>query len=158
MIEFNYQKEFEFNNSNDISSWLSEAIRDESYKEDAINYIFCDDEYLLELNVKHLEHNTLTDIITFDYNLGKLISSDIFISIDRVLENSVKYAVKFDDELNRVMIHVVIKTRPKRRSYLCEKKRIITYLCGLLNNVTRYVLDIMNNKLFIKLIHLRDYK
>ena len=127
MIEFNYQKEFEFNNSNDISSWLSEAIRDESYKEDAINYIFCDDEYLLELNVKHLEHNTLTDIITFDYNLGRLISSDIFISIDRVLENSVKYAVKFDDELNRVMIHGILhlcgyKDRTKEEKLLMREK------------------------------------
>ncbi|QCX40934.1 rRNA maturation RNase YbeY [Aureibaculum algae] len=127
MIEFNYQKEFEFNNSNDISNWLSEAIREESYKEDAINYIFCDDEYLLELNVKHLEHNTLTDIITFDYNLGKLISSDIFISIDRVLENSVKYAVKFDDELNRVMIHGILhlcgyKDKTKEEKLLMREK------------------------------------
>ncbi|WP_117880155.1 rRNA maturation RNase YbeY [Aureibaculum luteum] len=127
MIEFNYQKEFEIINSNDISSWLSDAIRDESYKEDAINYIFCDDEYLLELNVKHLEHNTLTDIITFDYNLGKLISSDIFISIDRVLENSVKFAVNFDDELNRVMIHGILhlcgyKDKTKEEKLLMREK------------------------------------
>ncbi|MBJ2174130.1 rRNA maturation RNase YbeY [Aureibaculum sp. A20] len=127
MIEFNYQKEFEFNNSNDISGWLSGAIKDENYKEDAINYIFCDDIYLLELNVKHLEHNTLTDIITFDYNLGKLISSDIFISVDRVLENSVKYAVNFDDELNRVMIHGILhlcgyKDKTKEEKLLMREK------------------------------------
>ena len=127
MIEFNYQKEFEFNNTNDISFWLSEAIAAENYKEDAINYIFCDDEYVLKLNVKHLEHNTLTDIITFDYNLGKLISSDIFISIDRVLENSEKFAVDFIDELHRVMIHGILhlcgyKDKTKEEKVLMRKK------------------------------------
>ncbi|MDY7394682.1 rRNA maturation RNase YbeY [Aureibaculum sp. 2210JD6-5] len=108
MIEYNYQKEFEFGDKNAVSNWISDTIAAESHKEDAINYIFCDDSYLLELNVKHLKHNTLTDIITFNYNLGKVISADIFISIDRIIENANKFEVTFNDELHRVMIHGIL--------------------------------------------------
>ncbi|MCL4142647.1 UNVERIFIED_CONTAM: hypothetical protein GTU68_061415 [Idotea baltica] len=108
MIEYSYQKEFVFNNQNSISNWLSAVIVAENYKEDTINYIFCDDNYLFELNVKHLKHNTLTDIITFNYNLGKTISTDIFISIDRVVENAQKFDVDFENELHRVMIHGIL--------------------------------------------------
>ncbi len=108
MIAFNYETEFLLNNSRQIIDWISQSIENESYKEDEINYIFCNDEYLTELNTKYLNHNTLTDIISFDYTLGKLISGDIFISIDRVKENATKFKVSFSDELHRVMIHGIL--------------------------------------------------
>ncbi len=73
-----------------------------------INYIFCSDRYLLVLNREFLNHNTLTDILTFDYSVGKSISGEIYISTERVQENSVKYKSLFSEELRRVMIHGVL--------------------------------------------------
>lgn len=74
-----------------------------------INYIFCDDEYLLQLNKKYLNHDTLTDIITFDNTVIKgFVESDIFISVERVAENAKKFDKTFDNELQRVMIHGVL--------------------------------------------------
>jgi len=108
MIEFNFQKEFTFIDQDKLSDWISTTIVSEEHKEGDLNYIFCTDDYLLELNIKHLKHNTLTDIITFDYSLSKLISGDIFISIDRVLENASTYNTSFEDELHRVMIHGIL--------------------------------------------------
>ncbi len=69
------------------------------------SYIFCSDDYLLDINKKHLEHDYYTDVITFDYCEEKKISGDIFISIDRVEENSKKYNVSFDNELLRIIFH-----------------------------------------------------
>lgn len=127
MIEYNYQKEFKFINQSKISNWLSETISAEQHKEDTINYVFCNDDYLLELNLKHLNHNTLTDIITFNYNLGRSISADIFISIDRILENAEKFNVSFQDELHRVMIHGILhlcgyNDKTKEEKSLMRKK------------------------------------
>ncbi len=108
MIEYNFLNEFELTKQNDIGNWISATIVEEKYKVGTINYIFCDDNYLSEMNVKHLKHNTLTDIITFNYNLGKLISADVFISTDRVSENAKKYGVSVEDELHRVMVHGIL--------------------------------------------------
>ena len=108
MIVFNNEIEFDLENSDKVSQWISSSIIDEGFKEGELNYIFCSDKYLLELNIKHLNHNTLTDIISFDYTMGKLISGDIFISVDRVKENAKLFDVSFDDELHRVMIHGVL--------------------------------------------------
>ncbi len=108
MIEFNFQKKFTFNYQDLLSDWISRAIVSEKHKEGDLNYIFCSDDYLLELNIKHLKHNTLTDIITFDYSLSKLINGDIFISIDRVRENATIYNISFEEELHRVMIHGIL--------------------------------------------------
>jgi len=105
MIAFNYETEFLLKNHENLIDWIIKSIDNEHYRIDDINYIFCDDEYLSELNIKHLKHNTLTDIISFDYTIGKLISGDIFISIERVEENAKKFKVSFDDELHRVMMH-----------------------------------------------------
>ncbi len=82
-------------------SWISKAILNEKY-------IFCDDNYLSEMNVKYLNHNTLTDIISFDYTIGKIISGDIFISVERVKENAILYNTTFTDELHRVLIHGIL--------------------------------------------------
>lgn len=108
MIEYNYQMPFEFICQDKVSRWISESIQTENHNEEEVNYIFCSDAYLQKLNVKHLSHNTLTDIITFDYNLGRAISADIFISIERIDENANKFGVTFNDELHRVMIHGIL--------------------------------------------------
>ena len=108
MILFNYETDFKLTNEEAIQKWISECIETRGFSEGELNYIFCDDEYLLKLNVEFLEHDTLTDIISFDYTLGKLISGDIFISIERVLENANLFTQTFDNELNRVIIHGVL--------------------------------------------------
>jgi len=91
-----------------VKNWIVKAILNENLKEGEVNYIFCDDNYLSELNIKYLKHNTLTDIISFDYTIGKIISGDIFISIERVKENAELFNTKYVDELHRVMIHGVL--------------------------------------------------
>ncbi len=108
MIEFNYETDFKLENAELIQNWISNCIASYGFNEGELNYIFCDDDYLLKLNVEFLEHDTLTDIISFDYTMGKLISGDIFISVERVRENAKIFNQTFDNELNRVMIHGVL--------------------------------------------------
>ena len=108
MIQFNYETDFLIENEERLASWISEVITSEGFKEDEINYIFCDDEYLFELNVEFLDHDTLTDIISFDYSIGKIIQGDIFISIERVRENASDFNVSFLEELHRVMVHGIL--------------------------------------------------
>lgn len=108
MIQFNYETEFSVENEERLAAWISEVIASEGFKEDEINYIFCDDEYLFKLNVEFLDHDTLTDIISFDYSIGKIIQGDIFISIERVRENANDFDVEFLDELHRVMVHGIL--------------------------------------------------
>jgi rRNA maturation RNase YbeY len=108
MISFNYETDFNFDNEEKLSNWISSVIRSEGFNEGEINYIYCDDEYLLKLNMEFLNHNTLTDIISFDYTIGSTIHGDIYISIERVLDNANEYNVEFLDELSRVMLHGVL--------------------------------------------------
>ena len=108
MIEFNYETDFELTNPVDTSNWIIYVIKEEGFKLGDINYIFCDDDYLLKLNVEFLNHDTLTDIISFDNTLGKLVNGDIFISIDRVQDNARTFDTSFINELHRVMIHGVL--------------------------------------------------
>ncbi|GGF64009.1 rRNA maturation RNase YbeY [Wenyingzhuangia marina] len=108
MIAFNYETDFELVNEKKYSNWISNSIVNEGFEEGEINYIFCDDEYLHKLNVEFLNHDTLTDVISFDYCMGKLISGDIFISIERVQDNAKDLGITFDEELPRVMIHGVL--------------------------------------------------
>lgn len=108
MITFNYETEFILQDEDKLSIWILSVIKSEGFKEGEINYIFCDDDYLLKLNKEFLKHNTLTDIISFDYSIGKQIHGDIYISIDRVMENSNKFKVEFLVELRRVMIHGIL--------------------------------------------------
>ena len=108
MISFNYETEFQLDNENQIIEWLSRVILSEKKKEGDINYIFCDDEYLVEINQQYLNHDTLTDIISFDYSVGNELHGDIFISIERVKENAVDFNVSLDEELKRVMVHGVL--------------------------------------------------
>lgn len=108
MISFNYETEFELPNENEIEKWLSEVIVSESKKEGDINYIFCDDEYLHEINVKYLDHDTLTDIISFDYSIGNELHGDIFVSVERVADNAKDFNVSFGEELKRVLAHGIL--------------------------------------------------
>lgn len=108
MIDFNYETDFLLEHELKVSAWISSVISQEHLKEGEINYVFCDDDYLHKLNVEFLNHDTLTDIISFDYTMGKLISGDIFISIERVKENAIEFGVGFFEELHRVIIHGIL--------------------------------------------------
>ena len=108
MISFNYELDFELENEALFESWISDIITSENKHQGEINYIFCVDEFLLELNQKHLNHDTLTDIISFDYSLGNEIHGDIYISIERVRENAADFKVSFEEELKRVMSHGIL--------------------------------------------------
>jgi len=108
MITFNKQVKVQISDEERIKCWIAEVIQSEKYNFEDINYIFCDDAYLLEKNIKYLKHNTLTDIISFDYSFGKKISGDIFISVERVKENATIYNTTFTDELHRVMVHGIL--------------------------------------------------
>lgn len=108
MISFNYETDFELSNEQAFEDWIAEVIESEDKTEGEINYIFCDDEYLLQKNIEFLNHDTLTDIISFDYTMGKLISGDIFISVERVKDNAADYNVSFEEELKRVMVHGIL--------------------------------------------------
>lgn len=108
MIEFHNEIEFVLQNQEEIQRWIKKVIISENKEMGEINYIFCSDEYLLERNIKYLDHNTLTDIITFNYCKGKVITSDIMISIDRLKENSTIFDNSFSEELHRVMIHGIL--------------------------------------------------
>lgn len=108
MISFNYETDFELSDETAISEWLSNVIISESKKEGDINYIFCDDEYLHKINVEYLDHDTLTDIISFDYSVGNELHGDIFVSVERVADNAKDFNVSFDEELKRVLVHGIL--------------------------------------------------
>lgn len=108
MIDFHFEEvDFSFY-KDQHTKWISEVITSEGKEEGEINYIFCDDNYLLALNKKFLNHDTLTDIITFDNSLGNLLSADIFISSERVADNAIDFKVTFEEELRRVLAHGVL--------------------------------------------------
>ncbi|WP_299883615.1 rRNA maturation RNase YbeY [uncultured Lacinutrix sp.] len=108
MINFNYESEFKLPNEFKISNWISTVIKTEKCKEDEINYVFCDDSYLHKINVEFLNHDTLTDIISFDYTVGKKLQGDIFISVERVIDNAKDFKVNFQTELHRVIVHGIL--------------------------------------------------
>lgn len=108
MISFNYENNFKLNNEAKVSEWISSVIVSEGCKEDEVNYVFCDDDYLYKLNVEFLNHDTLTDIISFDYSVGKTIQGDVFISTERVVDNAKDFEVDFIEELYRVVVHGVL--------------------------------------------------
>lgn len=108
MISFNYETDFELDNEAQYEDWISRIIESEGFDEGEINYIFCDDEYLHKINVEYLDHDTLTDIISFDYTVGNVLQGDIFISIERVQDNANDFSVSFEEELKRVLSHGVL--------------------------------------------------
>ncbi len=102
---FNENTSFRLRNKKSIRAWISDAVINEGKIPGEISVIFCNDSFLLDMNIRYLNHDTLTDIITFEYNEGLLISGDIFISIERVKENARLFSKSFNDELHRVIIH-----------------------------------------------------
>jgi rRNA maturation RNase YbeY len=91
-----------------IRQWIIEVSTLEGKKPGAINIVLANDSYVYDLNVKHLGHDTYTDIITFDYSEKEIINGDVFISMDRVKENARVLGVSFKDELHRVIIHGIL--------------------------------------------------
>ncbi len=108
MIRFNSETCFTLKNQKKLVKWIGDVILSEGFQVGEINYIFCDDSYLNKINQEFLNHDTFTDIISFDYTLGKEVGGDIFISIERVLENAEKFNEVFENELHRVMIHGIL--------------------------------------------------
>lgn len=108
MISFNYEIDFVLDNEAQYEDWINRIIASEGFEEGEINYIFCDDEYLHKINMEYLNHDTLTDIISFDYSEGNFLHGDIFVSIERVKENASEFNVSFNEELKRVLSHGVL--------------------------------------------------
>jgi rRNA maturation RNase YbeY len=108
MISFNYELDFKLEDEQLFSDWLSKVISSENKREGEINYIFCDDIYLVEINQQYLDHDTLTDIISFDYSVGNELHGDVFISVERVVENAKDFNVTFEEELRRVIVHGIL--------------------------------------------------
>jgi len=107
-INFYSENEFSLEETDRHAKWIEEVIASENMKLEEINYIFCDDEYMLKLNVEFLDHDTYTDIITFNNNVGRILQGDIFISTERVGENAETFNVDFKDELRRVLAHGIL--------------------------------------------------
>lgn len=108
MIEFTFIGKFHLDDQEKILDWVHFVLDEEGKDLGEINYIFCDDDYLHDINLKTLKHNTLTDIISFDYTIGTVVSGDIYISYERVRENASNLSIAFKDELHRVMIHGIL--------------------------------------------------
>ncbi|WP_037322104.1 rRNA maturation RNase YbeY [Salegentibacter sp. Hel_I_6] len=108
MINFYSENDFELEDENSFDKWIRNVISSEDKQLGEINYIFCDDDYLYKINLKFLEHDSYTDIISFDNSEGDELNGDIFISIDRVIDNANDFNVDFSEELKRVLIHGVL--------------------------------------------------
>lgn len=108
MIEYFSEIDFVLDDQGAVADWIEQVVEKEGKQTGEISFIFCSDNYLHDLNVKFLNHDTLTDIISFDNSLGDLVQGEIYISVDRVKENAVIYEATFNDELSRVMIHGVL--------------------------------------------------
>ncbi|MGQ8335740.1 rRNA maturation RNase YbeY [Sunxiuqinia sp. A32] len=107
-INYYFEEIEDLNLSEKLTTWINRTILSEEKKAGEISFIFCSDDYLLQINKEHLQHDYYTDVITFDYVEGDVVSGDIFISVDRIRENASDFNVSFDTELNRIMIHGVL--------------------------------------------------
>lgn len=108
MIQYFFEQIDAIEISESTTIWLKNIILKEAKKPGEINYIFCDDEYLLQVNRDYLQHDYYTDIITFDYVKGKTISGDIFVSLPRISDNASTLSKNFEDELHRVLAHGIL--------------------------------------------------
>lgn len=109
MILYNFQDtKFVFKYKSLNNRWLRMVAESEIRRIGDITIIFCSDNYILDINRKYLGHDYFTDIITFDYCSGNVLSGDLFISVDSVKENTVEYGTEFEDELNRVIVHGIL--------------------------------------------------
>lgn len=108
MISFFYETDFKINKVRIWKNWIKESATKEGYKIGDINYIFCDDEYLLQINKEYLQHDYYTDVIGFQYSERNEISGDIYISVDRIEDNANQNKIEFKNELARVVIHGIL--------------------------------------------------
>jgi rRNA maturation RNase YbeY len=109
MISFsNVETDFKLKNKLKVRNWVRSILAQEGKRFGDISYVFCTDAYLLKMNIEYLKHDTLTDIITFDYSENGKLAGDIFISIERVIENAKSFSVSVDEELGRVLAHGVL--------------------------------------------------
>ena len=127
MIEFYSETDFKIEDTKALSHWISEIILRENHELGDLTYVFCDDAYLHKLNLQFLNHDTFTDIISFDNSLGKQIHGEIYISVERVKENAGTYQVAFLEELHRVIIHGVLhlcgyKDKTKKQQETMSRK------------------------------------
>ena len=132
MIEFYSETDFKIEDTKALSHWISEIILHENHELGDLTYVFCDDAYLHKLNLQFLNHDTLTDIISFDNSLGKQIHGEIYISVERVKENAGTYQVAFLEELHRVIIHGVLhfcgykdKTKKEQETMSCKENEAL---------------------------------
>ena len=132
MIEFYSETDFNIEDTKALSRWISEIILNENHELGDLTYVFCDDAYLHKLNLQFLNHDTLTDIISFDNSLGKQIHGEIYISVERVKENARTYQVAFLEELHRVIIHGVLhfcgykdKTKKQQETMSCKENEAL---------------------------------
>ena len=124
-INYNYETNFSIDSEEGYSDWICRVINSEGRLCSELSYIFCDDAYLLEINKEYLNHNTYTDIITFDYSTPNSISGDLFISIERVKDNAQKFGISELEELRRVMVHGVLHLlgyKDKEESEIAEMR------------------------------------
>jgi len=127
-ILFNYESvDFKLENTEFYINWIEQSAKNEAKEIGDISYVFCSDDYLLDINQRFLEHDFYTDIVTFDYTEDKVLSGDLMISIDRVKDNSEKFGTPFHEELKRVMIHGILhlcgyKDKTKEEEQLMRSK------------------------------------
>lgn len=108
MIEFIYEDDFRLSDEGAYIRWITEVIEKAGAEAGDITYTFANDRYVHKINVEYLNHDTLTDIISFDDTIGGIVSGDIFISVERVRDNAGDFGVSFADELDRVIIHGIL--------------------------------------------------
>ena len=105
MINFNFESPAELRRETAIKSWLEASINEEGFKINHLEIIFCSDDYLYGINKDYLGHDDYTDVIGFDYSVGKNLKGEIYVSAERVKDNALKYGVDYQKELSRVLIH-----------------------------------------------------
>lgn len=117
--------DFKLKKKKKVRNWLIELAKTEEKSIEDLNYIFCSDDYLLEVNKEHLNHDYYTDVITFDYCENNVISGDIYISIDRVKENAESFGKSFKNELKRVMAHGLLHLMGYKDKSEKEAKKMV---------------------------------
>lgn len=123
-IDFVYNTDFELSNKEQVSDWVLRVVNSKGYKLGNIVYAFFNDEDLKELNIKFLNHDYYTDVISFDETADQVVSGNIAVSVDRVKENATQIGVDFEEELHRVMIHGVLHFIGFNDKTSSEKKEI----------------------------------
>lgn len=107
-----------------VRNWIRQVAALHGKSTGDVNFLFCDDEKIVEVNNQYLQHDYFTDIITFDYSYGNLITGDIFISTDTVNTNAIQFGSEFEHELHRVMIHGVLHLCGYGDSTPAEKEKM----------------------------------